>query len=111
MKLAEYASYDALELADLVKRKEVSPRELAETAAAAIAAVNPALNAVIEVYDDAVAALDPATLGNRPFRGVPFLIKDVGPHLAGRRTEFCSRLCRGMTGAIDSNFATLLKAS
>src|SRR5262249_56767194 len=43
--------------------------------------------------------------------GVPFLIKDVGPHLAGRRTEFCSRLCRGMTGEIDSNFATLLKAS
>lgn len=111
MKLAEYASHDALGLAALVKRQEVSPRELAETAAAAIAAINPALNAVIEVYEDRIAPLDAKTLGAGPFHGVPFLMKDVGPHLAGRRTEFCSRLCRGMVGEIDSNFATLLKAS
>jgi amidase len=111
MTLAEYAAKDALGLAELVQRREVSPRELAETALAAIAAVNPAINAVIEVYDDRIAPLDAATLGNGPFRGVPFLIKDVGPHLAGRRTEFCSRLCRGMVGEVDSNFATLLKAS
>jgi amidase len=111
MKLAEYASHDALGPAELVKRREVSPRELAETAAAAIAAVNPALNAVIEIYDDQIAPLDAKTLGADPFHGVPFLIKDVGPHLAGRRIEFCSRLCRGMVGEIDSNFATLLKAS
>src|SRR5262249_31195943 len=111
MKLAEYASHDALGLAELVRRTEVSPRELAETAAEAIAAVNPALNAVIEIYDDRIAPLDAVKLGAGPFHGVPFLIKDVGPHLAGRRTEFCSRLCRGMVGEIDSNFATLLKLS
>jgi len=111
MKLAEYAAYDALGLAQLVKRKEVTPRELAETAALAIEAVNPELQAVVEVYDDRVAALDAKTLGRGPFRGVPFLIKDVGPHLAGRKTEFCSRLCQGMVGEADSNFARLLKAS
>jgi amidase len=111
MKLDEYAGYDALGLARLVERREVSPRDLAETALKAIEAVNPKLHAVIEIYADQIAGLDGKTLGRGPFRGVPFLIKYVGPHLKGRRTEFCSRLCQGMVGEVDSNFATLLKAS
>jgi amidase len=111
MNLEEYARYDALGLAEFVKRREVSPRELAETALKAIEAVNPKLHAVIEIYDDRIAGLDSKTLGRGPFRGVPFLIKDVGPHLKGRKTEFCSRLCQGMVGEVDSNFATLLKTS
>jgi amidase len=111
MNLQEYAGYDALGLARLVERREVSPRELAETALEAIEAVNPKLHAVIEIYADRIAGLDAKTLGRGPFRGVPFLIKDVGPHLKGRKTEFCSRLCQGMVGEVDSNFATLLMAS
>jgi len=111
MKLEEYAGYDALGLARLVERREVSPRDLAETALKAIEAVNPKLHAVVEIYPDRIGTLDSKTLGRGPFRGVPFLIKDVGPHLKGRKTEFCSRLCQGMVGEVDSNFATLLKAS
>jgi amidase len=38
MNLQEYAAYDALGLARLVERREVSPRELAETALEAIEA-------------------------------------------------------------------------
>ena len=41
MKLAEYAAYDALGLAELVERKHVTPRELSETARKAIDALNP----------------------------------------------------------------------
>lgn len=111
MNLEEYSRYDALGLAQLVQKRKVSPRELAQTALKAIEAVNPKLKAVIEIYDDRIAKLDAKTLGRGPFRGVPFLIKDVGPHLKGRKTEFCSRLCQGLTGEVDSNFATLLKAS
>jgi amidase len=111
MKLAEYAQYDATGLARLVERREVSPRELAETALRAIEAINPELGAVIEIYADRIDELESRSLPRGPFRGVPFLIKDVGPHLKGRRTEFCSRLCQGMVGEVDSNFATLLKAS
>jgi len=111
MNLEDYADYDALGLAQLVERREVSPRELAQTALNAIEAVNPKLHAVIEIYADRIADLESKTLGHGPFRGVPFLIKDVGPHLKGRKTEFCSRLCQGMVGEVDSNFATLLKAS
>ena len=43
MNLAEYSSHDALGLARLVERREVSPRELAETALKAIEALNPKL--------------------------------------------------------------------
>lgn len=110
MKLSEYAAHDGLGLAELVARKEVSPKELSETARAAIDKLNPKLKAIVEIYEDRVG-VDGSDLGQGPFRGVPFLIKDVGPHLKGRKTEFCSRLCEGLTGEVDSNFATLLKAA
>src|SRR5262245_12694161 len=84
MNLAEYASYDALGLAKLVAKKEVSPRELALAAAAAKAKVDGAVNAVVELYPDRIEGLDEASLGNGPFRGVPFLIKDVFGHEKGR---------------------------
>ena len=111
MKLAEYASYDALGLAALVARKQVSPTELAETAAAAIEAINPAINAVVETYPDRIENLDEGQLGNGPFRGVPFLMKDVFGHEAGRKIEFGSRLCRGMLAQQDTYYCELFRAS
>ena len=97
MNLAEYASYDALGLAELVAKKEVTPKELALTAVAASDKVEGVINAVAELYRDCIAGLDEASLGSGPFRGVPFLIKDVFGHEKGRKIEFGSRLCEGMT--------------
>ncbi|HEY7548893.1 MAG TPA: amidase, partial [Hyphomicrobiaceae bacterium] len=97
MNLAEYASYDALGLAELVARKQVTPKELALTAVAAKEKVDGAVNSIVELYPDRIDGLDEASLGNGPFRGVPFLIKDVFGHEKGRRIEFGSRLCEGMT--------------
>ncbi len=111
MTLAEYAAYDALGLASLVAKKQVSPRELAQLAAAAIVAVNPAVNAVIETYPDRIDDLDERTLGNGPFRGVPFLIKDFFGHEAGRTVEFGSRLCRGMVATQDTHLCEMFKAA
>lgn len=96
MKLTEYASYDALGLAQLVASKEVSPKELALTARQAMDAINGDVNAVIDIYDDRIEGLDESTLGDGPFKGVPFLIKDTGEHGVGRKIEFGSRLCQGM---------------
>ena len=67
MNLEEYASYDATGLAALVARGEVTPGELARLAAAAIAAVNPAVNAVVETYPDRIDTLDERTLGDAGF--------------------------------------------
>jgi amidase len=111
MKLAEYASHDALSLAALVASGHVSPSELAATAATAIAAINPAINAVVETYPDRIEALDERRLGNGPFRGVPFLMKDVFGHEAGRKIEFGSRLCRGMIAQQDTHYCELLRVA
>jgi len=111
MTLSEYARCDALELARLVAARQVSPKELALLAAQAIAAVNPAVNAVVETYPDRIEGLDEHTLGTGPFRGVPFLMKDVFGHEAGRRIEFGSRLCRGMIAQADTHLCELFKAS
>src|SRR5438067_1315756 len=111
MNLAEYASYDALGLAELVASKQVPPKELAQTAAAAIASINRAVNAVVETYPDRIDGLDEKMLGTGPFRGVPFLIKDFFGHEAGRTIEFGSRLCRGMVAQHDTHLCELFKAS
>ena len=111
MNLTEYAAHDALGLAALVATRQVSPTELAATAAAAIAAVNPAINAVVETYPDRIEKLDERKLGDGPFRGVPFLMKDVFGHEAGRKIEFGSRLCRGMIVQQDTHYCELVRAS
>ncbi len=71
MNLAEYAAHAALSLAALVASKQGTPTELAATAVAAIAAMNPLINAVVETYSDRIEKLDERSLGNGPFRGVP----------------------------------------
>jgi amidase len=111
MNLAEYASYDALGLAGLVATKQVTPKELALTAAAAREKVDATLRAVVELYPDRIEGLDEASLGTGPFRGVPFLIKDVFGHEKGRRIEFGSRLCEGMRVEAGTAFADMLKAA
>lgn len=97
MNLKEYARYDGLGLAELVRRRQVSRRELAQLGLQAIETLNPQLNAVIETYADAAAGLDerPDT-GNRPFYGVPFLLKDIGSHDADVRFELGSRMAQGL---------------
>lgn len=75
--LAEWERYDALGLADLVRRRTVSPEELLETAIARVETRNPAVNAVVmPLYDYARRAIA-AGLPDGPFRGVPFLVKDL----------------------------------
>src|SRR6185436_14854929 len=73
--------------------------------------VNPTVNAVVETYPDRIEGLDENTLGTGPFRGVPFLMKDVFGHEAGRKIEFGSRLCEGMVAQIDSYLCELFKTS
>ena len=74
---AEYAGHDAISLAELVERGEVTPSELVESAIRAVEQLNPQLNAVIAKHYD--GALRLAAQGGRagPFRGVPILIKDL----------------------------------
>ena len=79
----DYSDYDGLGLADLVAKKQVTPSELVEAAIERIEKHNPTLNAVVyKGYDDARERAKGA-LPDGPFRGVPFLIKDLGMPVAG----------------------------
>ncbi|MCK1415512.1 amidase [Bradyrhizobium sp. CW4] len=103
MNWEEWSQYDAVGLAQLVQKKQATPGELARQVVAGIAKVNPAINAVIEVFEDVVD--QPLKDGTNPlgqFAGVPFLIKDIGPTLKGRKQEMGSLLMQGNVPAEDS---------
>ncbi|HXO49799.1 MAG TPA: amidase, partial [Mycobacterium sp.] len=77
---------DAIDQAALVASGEVSPSELLEAAIERIERIDPALNAVvIRWFDHARETAASADLPNGPFRGVPFLIKDLFTTYAGQR--------------------------
>jgi len=99
----EWVRHDATALAGRVGKGDVTPAELAAQVADGIAKVNPTLNAVIEVFDDVVA--DPLKDGMHPngaFAGVPYLMKDLGPTLKGRKQEMGASLMQSNVAAADS---------
>ncbi len=109
MNLAEYSGCDGVALADLVRKGEVSPKELAHLFVEAVEKVNPRINAVIEVYFDRIEELDDHATSAAPFAGVPFLMKDVGAGESGRRQEMGSRLTKGQVADKDSFLTTRFK--
>ncbi|MFJ3791671.1 amidase [Kitasatospora sp. NPDC090091] len=98
MDISEYVGFDAVGLADLVARRQVTPAELEAAAREAARAVGPQLNAVVETWPSD----DGPRPGSTPLAGVPFLIKDLGVTMAGRRTELGSRLAAGHVAGADS---------
>jgi amidase len=108
----EWIAHDATALAERVRRREITPAELATQAAAGAALTNPALSAVIEVFDDVV--VDPLRDGLNPdgfFAGVPFLMKDLGPTMKGRLQEMGSRLMRGNRATADAFLTSKMRAA
>src|SRR3979409_1347286 len=85
MAFREYGNYDGVGLAELVRKKQVSARELVDARLARAAKVDPQLNAVVvKHYDYAQQQIDNG-LPDGPFTGVPFLLKDLDI-LGGTRT-------------------------
>ncbi len=111
MKISEYAQYDATSLAELVKSRQITPRELAAAALAAIDQMNGAINAVIaKVPEETERSLREGPASG-PFEGVPFLIKDIGMHYANVPSEFGSRLFAGFVLPYDNELAVRFKKS
>lgn len=80
----ELAALDATAQADLVRSGQLSPLELVDAAIDRIERLNPSINAVIHTdYEQARADATSEQLPDGPFRGVPFLIKDIGTTQAG----------------------------
>jgi amidase len=81
----DLAALDATAQAELVRRGELSPAELAEAALRRIEAAEPVLGAIaVPLFEEGLARARSPELPPGPFRGVPFLMKDVGATQAGQ---------------------------
>ena len=113
MRLDEYASYDATDLAELVRRKDVTPAELARCVVDGVAAVNSKLSAVVEVFADRVDAPRPTddVDVDAPFAGVPTMLKDLYHGDAGMVCENGSRLSAGWVVPAEDHFTADIRRS
>ena len=111
MAFAEYDDYDATGLAHLVRRKQVTPLELVEAAIARIERNNPKLNAVVyKAYDEARATAK-SVLPDGPFKGVPFLIKDINLPVKGWPMTNGSAYLKGYVSNSDAELTRRYRAS
>src|SRR5215468_4114816 len=109
MKSEEFARYDGLGLAQLVRRREVTAGEVLEAAIAQVEASNHVINAVVcRLYDQARSAIT-AGLAAGPFTGVPYLLKDLGAHYKGAVTTFGGALFKDFVVDHDSEITARLK--
>ena len=100
--MQDYSSHDAIGLAQLVRRGDVSVPELVEAAIARVERLDRRINAV--VYRDFARAREMAAgpLPDGPFTGVPFLVKDFGISVAGWPCTSGSRFCAEVVDREDS---------
>jgi len=108
---SDYDKYDGLGLAELVRKKEVKPSELVEEAISRIERLNPQLNAVIyKMYELAREAAD-RDIPDGPFKGVPFLMKDLLMAYAGVPLTSSSRFLKDFIPDHDSELVKRFKAA
>ncbi len=107
-----YETYDGLGLAALVRQGEVSPEMLLEAAIERIEAHDATLNAVvIPMFEEACVAIRNG-LPDGPFRGVPFLLKDlVLTALPGVRMTQGSTLFKDVVADDEATLVTRYRQS
>src|SRR4029453_7317949 len=108
---AKSARYGGLEMAELVRRRAVSPAELVDEAIARIERWNPTLNAVVHRAFDEARRSAAGVLPDGPFRGVPFLIKDLGFPVAGMPMTNGSRFTAGQVPREDAEHVRRFRAA
>jgi Asp-tRNA(Asn)/Glu-tRNA(Gln) amidotransferase A subunit family amidase len=97
----EYENFDGVGLAELVRRGEVSAKELLEAAIERVEDIDPGINAVVQKLYDYGEAQVRAGLPKGPFAGVPFLVKDHGLQVAGVPCADGSRFRSDKPAAVD----------
>lgn len=109
--IGDLGAADATALAALVAAGEVTPAELLDAALAAVEARNPALNAVVLVQEGVARKAMADGLPAGPFRGVPFLIKDLGIEARDFPSHNGSRLFANTVYPGDSSIFARIKAT
>ena len=108
--IKDYDRYDALELARLIRSRELGAVEVLEEAIGRAETVNPRLNAIVaKSYDEARAQAQRA-LPDTALAGVPFLIKDI-TYQKGMRCSSGSRLFADFAPDHDSELVARYRAA
>jgi amidase len=110
-RMRDYANYDGLGLAELVRNRDVSPSELLMAAIERIERNNPKLNAVVHKAYEEARATAASTLPDGPFKGVPFLIKDLGVRVKNWPRTSASRFAKVDADAEDSELTKRYRAA
>jgi len=109
MRFEEYRRHDAISLAGLIAKREVTAREVLETAIARAEQVNPAINAIVhKQYEQARKAVA-AELPEGPLKGVPYLIKDLGFFETGEPATFGSSLFKDFVADHETAYVSRCK--
>lgn len=109
----DLAALDATGQAELVRAGELSPTELVQAAIDRAEAVNGQLNAIIHPRYEQALAEAAGPLADGPFRGVPFVLKDLDGLQAGEPYHGGCRFLKeaGYVAPTDSELTTRFRAA
>jgi len=100
--MIDFCVHDGMGVAELIRRKEISPREAVVASINRIEALNPQLNAVVHRMFERALRDAEGNIPDGPFSGVPFLLKDLLSWCEGEPLTCGSRLFRGWIAPTDS---------
>ena len=96
--LDEFLNYDALGLAELIRKKEVSPAELVEVVIHRIKVLNPMINCIATQTFERAIEKSKTISSQTTFAGVPSLIKDMIDVGGVRRSDGSRLLATNIPG-------------
>ncbi|MBF4500553.1 amidase [Savagea sp. SN6] len=109
MKQTEYIQYDGVELAALVRAKEVSAQELVQASIAQQTKVNGPLNAIVHHRHEQALEEAKSIQGQSPLSGVPFVLKDISQSIKGARLTSGSTLFKEHIATEEANYTRTLR--
>lgn len=101
---------DATAMAEAVRNKTVSPRELVEATIREAERTNPKINAIVnQRYEKALVEAETRDFSDKPFAGVPIFLKDLGQEQAGEPSTAGSRLFTSYHAKETDNYVKKLE--
>ena len=106
----EYKKLDAIDLANLISNKEITPSELIDIAQNLSEALDSGINSIVQtLWEEAAQQLTESE--NEPFNGVPFLIKNLNQQIKGTITTNGSLLYKNEVALEDTTLVKRYKSS
>ncbi|MBS4923249.1 MAG: amidase [Streptococcus salivarius] len=101
---------DATAMAEAVRNKTVSPRELVKDTISEAERTNTKINAIVsQRYEKALEEAETRDFSDKPFAGVPIFLKDLGQEQAGEPSTAGSRLFTSYRAKETDNYVKKLE--